>query len=387
MKRLLASILIFLYIPCFAGCGYSHQVNEMAYVVAMGLDACEGGVEVSLQFAKPLAIAGEVKSEETEGEEPVSENEGAALISVGAIDIYTAINIIGNTLSKRINLTHCKLLLFSAELARGGITEYTDILMKDNQFRPNTFAAVSLCKAKEYLKAVKPEMEMNPAKYYTRAFSKTTGSFIPEATLRDLFINIHAEGQEAALPLVGQTAEEGGDGKASSGSFKPGELNKTAENKTEISGMAAFFEGKMIRALPSRQAELYNLLTDKYKESYYSIPSQTEEGRFITAKLYKRKKTKIRTEITDGCPKISVSVRLVAELFEYPGADMQALGETGIERAISENMQRALTEFAEYTAAELKSDISGFGRHAKKSFPILSSGGAMNGRKNSPPRL
>ena len=162
--RLLAALCCFLMLPVLSGCRYSHEISEMAYTVALGLDKGENGaIRVTFQFAKPTMLAGEDSgggdSAEDGEADGTAKDASTALVTVDSVDIYSALSVVGNILSKQINLSHTKLLLFSAELAQDGIMDYITMLMKNSQFSPKTFVAVSLCSAQEYLKTVNPSLE------------------------------------------------------------------------------------------------------------------------------------------------------------------------------------------------------------------------------------
>ena len=139
MKRSLALILVLMCLM-LSGCRYSHEITDMAFAVALGFDKAEEGLLISMQFARPLSISGNGEAgggESSESDDKdAAKNKNTTLLSVKAEDFYTALSIAENSLSKQINLSHVKLVLFSSELAQDGIGDYVTMLMKNSQLAP-----------------------------------------------------------------------------------------------------------------------------------------------------------------------------------------------------------------------------------------------------------
>ena len=280
MKHKLFALLLTTLSLLLGGCQYSHEVTEMAYTVALGIDKGDEGLRVSIQFARPLSIAGEGGGSGSSsgaasgggegGENTAAKNKNTTMLTIDAEDVYTALSIAENSLSKQINLSHTKLLLFSAELAKEGLTDYVTLFMKDSQFSPNTYVAVSLCSADEYMRTVNPSLEVNPAKYYTLIFSKNNSDYMPATSLRDLYFSISALGREAVLPAA--NLSRGEDSRtvrmeAARGDYEAGALSKSSENETDVSGMAV---------LPRRTVIPGTLFSRRHGVSYVDRKTKTD---------------------------------------------------------------------------------------------------------------
>ncbi len=380
MKRSLFAVVLIAVCLLLCGCNYSHEITEMAFTVALGLDKGEEGLRVSIQFARPLSIAGGSSeggdasggsSGEESGEETAAKNKNTTMLTIEAEDVYTALSIAENSLSKQINLSHTKLLLFSAELAKEGLGDYVTLFMKDSQFSPNTYTAISLCSAEEYIRTVNPSLEINPAKYYTLLFSKNNSDYTPATTLRDLYFNISALGQEPVLPAANLSAEDNlhtEDSDAVRGDYEAGDLSKNSENRTDVSGMAVLKDGKLSQVLSSHDAMSYHILTGQLKQVYLTMPSHTQEGKHITLRLTQKKKCVRRVESLGESPMLTASVSLSAEIVECPASDLQALGLSGLNQMASEQIAAQLKGFLELTANFCQADVTGYGKLAKMKF-------------------
>lgn len=367
MKKFAALTALILSVTLLTGCQYSYQISEMAYVVAIGIDTGEAApYRFTYQFARPLAVAGGEEGSGGGGEEG-----GSTSVSAEATDMFSALNIVGNVLSKQVNLSHMKLLLFSSEVASEDIRETVRFLMKNSQTRPDTYAAVAAGRAEEYLRAVKPSLEVNPAKYYSLIFSKKNSNYIPAITLRDLYSHIHTEGQEAALPLVGVRTDENppeGEGaqQAAIGNYKAGEGAAVSDSVTEVSGMALLHMGTLVGTLPSRSAELYRMCTGDFRPSYYHIPSEAAEGDHIVLNLRPAGKPRYEIQVSDT-PRIRLSVAFRAQMVKCPPEEYAAKDVEGLNRMAEQNIRADIEQFLAQTAA-YGTDVVGFGRHAKRHF-------------------
>ncbi len=377
MKHKLAvALLVFLLCVPLGGCRYSHEITEMAYAVALGLDKADDGITVSVQFARPLSISGSSGGGESsgggsssEGSDDAAKNKNTTVLTVSARDFYTALSAAENSLSKEINLSHIKLLLFSEDIAQDGISDYVTLFMKNSQFSPNTYTALTLCPAEEYMRTANPSLEINPAKYYTLIFSNNNNDYMPSTTLRELYFNLSAPGQEPVLPVANLVKENKSDeDNTAYRDYHAGELSVGGENQTDVSGMAVLSDGKLKQVLSTHDAVAYHMLTGKLKETYISMPSVTDEDKNITLRLTQDKMPKLCADALGDEPQLSVKIYLLGELVECPDADMEKLGTDGLNKLASDRIKAELEKFLEHTKSQCQADVVGFGKRAKMKF-------------------
>ena len=373
MKRSLALILVLMCLM-LSGCRYSHEITDMAFAVALGFDKAEEGLLISMQFARPLSISGNGEAgggESSESDDKdAAKNKNTTLLSVKAEDFYTALSIAENSLSKQINLSHVKLVLFSSELAQDGIGDYVTMLMKNSQLAPNTYTAITLCSAKDYLSEANPSLEINPAKYYTLLFSRNDSNFMPSTSLRDLYFDLFAPEKEAVLPAanLNKNTDKKKENNAPGEDYAAGDAKKEGENKTDVSGLVALKGGKLCGVLSANEATAYHILTGELKNAYISIKSETHKNEFITIRLTQDVAPKITVSISDDGPQISANVRLSGELLACPDEDLKKLGTDGINDMAARIVTARLSGFFNLTREQLGADIAGFGKKAKINF-------------------
>lgn len=145
MKKLLKKIfilsLIVIFIIAFSSSYSSLSIDNLAYVLAIAIDtSTDNKLEVSFQFSNSLSP------------ESGSNNKPSTIINtVTASSLSNATNLINGYLGKQINMSHCKVIIFSEELASQGISDEIYTLINDTQVRPSANIVISKCTAKYYL--------------------------------------------------------------------------------------------------------------------------------------------------------------------------------------------------------------------------------------------
>ena len=127
-----------------SGCYDATEVDELVYVVAMGLDSgIDGNVRMSMLLAVPIAVG--------VGPEPGKVDQSATMLTVEAPTIYGGMNIANSILSKKVNFSHTKLVVISKELAQKGIEKYMNTFKQFREFT-DTYQGIARGTAEEFLK-------------------------------------------------------------------------------------------------------------------------------------------------------------------------------------------------------------------------------------------
>ena len=145
-----------------SGCTRSVEPNDLAYVVAIGIDTADKPelYDFTLQIANPQAISGGSNQEGGEGGKETVSN-----LTITAPNIYSAVNIANHIYSKNVSLAHTKLIVVCEEIARTeGLAGLGETIARNEEIRPNTYLSVVKKEAKDYLKEIKPTNEVNPVK-------------------------------------------------------------------------------------------------------------------------------------------------------------------------------------------------------------------------------
>ena len=180
LKRLAITMFLISGLIGFSGCFNTRSVEDLAYVTAIGIDLIDdNNLELTFQIMVPNS------SSSTNSESNQSSKTEA--ISIKSTTINSGLSLINSYVSKQIDLSHCKAIIISSNLASCGITPYIDTLIRNTEIRPNCNIIISKCSAKDYINNSKPTIESLASKYYEIAIKSSyyTG-YIPSTTLIEL---------------------------------------------------------------------------------------------------------------------------------------------------------------------------------------------------------
>ena len=176
-------LILIICLHTLSGCYDAESVEALAYAVAIGIDKGENDkIKLSLQIAIPNS---------TSGQEGSSQSEESSLNSVDCSSIDAGIALINTYISEKINLSHCKAIVISEEIAYEGISEYLYTLVNNLELRPDCNIIISKCKAYDYLDNSDQSLEKLSAKYYEFTFnsSEYTG-YTQNITLSNFYSTI-----------------------------------------------------------------------------------------------------------------------------------------------------------------------------------------------------
>lgn len=406
MKKRLLLIIPVICILC--GCYDTKEPNNIAYVVAIGIDMTDdkGVYDYTIQFAKTTQISGGASEEGgKEGSQIVE------VINVKAPTVYSAVNIANQVVSKSFTLAHTKLIVMSEELAKTGVKDLFDTFGRNSDIRPNIYVAVSSGKAKDYIDSIKPIVEINPVTYYRLIFESESGGYVPRVLLKDFYFQIDDEDKQNVLPLAGvneKNKKKAEEEEKQSGLSNGGQENKQEENgnennegqennipeakvnkkgfdyltkdyyagkidvekknASEVIGMAVFDGEKMVGKMDNIDSLIYNILQGNYKISYTSFYNENSPDIPVTIGITQHMPPRISVNTKGDAPIIKVKVYMNGQLMSE-SVDNPVDGDIkGIERQVEEETEKAIEDFLIRTRDEFGADIIGFGQYAKANF-------------------
>lgn len=244
-----------------SSCYDNREIDETAYVIALGADAAKDGFLYTFQISSPLAIGGGDEGGMSGGGE---ENQTVENIVIGAKSFSEAKSYLNNFLSKTLNFSHLELIVFSEEIAKDSLKTHIGFLKKEREIRPSTYISVSHCKAEDFLKGINPALEANTAKFYER-IAKNGSLFAPPKKLGD-FLNEEAM-FASAVPLgVISQAESSNDYGGGSDEFR------ISSSKSGFSGLALIKDFKAEGFLSAEQGAICGLIGGTRKSADFEIP-------------------------------------------------------------------------------------------------------------------
>ena len=383
MKRVL-SFVIFTCL-CLCSCGYGIDVENQAFVIAVGLDKGESfPLKVSFVFANPGGTGS------AQGESPSTPKPD--IVTVEAPTVFSAVRKLDSIKSKAINLSHTKVVVFSQDKAKDGIKEYLSGFASSRDFRPNTYVCVSECEAEKYLRSVKPVHETFIEKYFDNIMQKVTQDKVSEAYLYYLYYNMTEDYSGSLVPLVGVnkndlSAENISASKNTHDDFtyevRAGEILRKGKNPAEVLGSAVFKNDKMITKLGSFHTDLARIICNEFYPRIYSI-SYPGKADFVTFRMSQNQRTEVNSLIVDNNAKINIKIPVSIEYIDAGKIESQ----TNDSEKFSGHLERTLNKEASSLIRNFQlthgCDLLGLGDSLKKHFPDMKSWKNFNWEEKYP---
>ena len=378
-KKYISFLLILILISTtLTGCTNGSSIENAAYVVAIGIDkGTTNKIKLSLQFALPMGISG---GGSTSGSGGSSQSSTSEVISVECSNIDSGINLINSYLSKKVNLSHCKAITISQNLAYDGVSEYIYTLANNVQIRPDCYVIVSRCDAYDFLDKSKSTLETLSAKYYDLILnsSKYTG-YSDAVRLSEFYSNITDSSCQAYAISGGINSKDTQFTDTNiptydlDSIYKAGESPLSNESGLENIGLAVFNGDRLVGELNSLETLCHLIIVNKLETAIVSIPSPFNKDETIALSIELESKTTNSVEFINTFPYIKSYVRINANVsslnshYNYSDKENIRL----LEEYASNYLENNISNYLYKTAKEFKSDIAGFGIYARKYYWTL----------------
>lgn len=356
-------------------CYDDREMNELAYVIALGIDVSDGGgYNYTFQISNPIASGGggegspskEISNAENEEESEQnnqsneewdrtqikeSSNSGVMNIVVKAEDYLQAAELVNNIISKRINLSHLKVIVFSEGVCREGIDRHTRFLMNEREIRPGTNVVVAEKSAEYFLKNINPKLDMSTAKYYELLINNENMNYSQAVQLRELYNRGFGEDKVDIILPLGDVSNIKKSAEFSAQNAYENEkgANRLSGEKTELFGAAVINDMKMAGSIDGNAVKYYKLIMGELKDG------AVFEYHNERAVVKNRKKSDIAVDTSESFPKISITLFIESE-----NADNSEV----LKKNIEDNIYMLLIK----SSREYQADIFGFSNYAKTKF-------------------
>ena len=373
VKKILI-ILLVIVITAFFLTNFSsiYTIDDYAYVIAMGLDnSDDSNLILSLQIAIP---AGSSKGSESSS----SQSSSSIVSTVKCKNINGGVNLINDYLGQKLNLSYCKAMVFSEDIAKKGIGNYICTATNDIEIRPSCDIIVSKCSALDYITNSKPLLENLSSKYYEIASSSQKDTGLTRTISLMSFYNRYYDSLcEPYAPLSSIEESNGGDSSSSSGGNSESSSKKDVEKdnanaKIKNQGLAIFKDDKLIGEISREETLCYMLVSGKLKDAVINVPSPFEDADYVSLNI-SSVHSKNKLEIKNGTPFITCNISLSARVLSSTKTSNYLSKENSLalEYATNSYLNANITDFLYKTSKELKSDFIGFGRNAVRSFKTM----------------
>ena len=365
------SLLLILVLSLFSlsGCYDARGIETLAYAVAIGLDKGESNLlKLSIQFASSGSSSqGGASSQYTD----------TTVTTVECSSVESGINLVNSYMSKKVNLSHCKIIVLSETLAKEGVAPYISTFENSTEVRPDCNIIVSRCSAESFLNNSSPGLETLSARYYELVLtsSEYTG-YTDNITLHSFFFAYDNDFIEATAILGGINSDKTHKEDLNTayvsvdGNYKADEIPIKNTTSLENMGLAVFRGDKLVGELTGIESLAHLMVTNTFVSSNITIPSPFAQNEIIDLSITKNKDTKNEIELVNGYPYIKSSINLEAYVLSS-GNNLDFTQEKNLqllEKYSESYLKEKIISYLYKTSKEFHSDIAGFGRKLFKNY-------------------
>lgn len=352
-----------------SGCYDSSEIENLAYVIAIGIDEADSNsFNLTFQTAIPKSIAGE------------GGGEGTDISSFNTDNFLSGLKKASEFLSREINLSHTKIIVVSENIAKEGITAFLNGLQKNMQIRPNVNIIVASEGAKKYIESIQPKLTANPSKYFELLLkSYETDFLVPTTELEKYLYRVKNYGAQPVAIYAGidkdinESKKPGAEDASKKEGGESKESDESEKKNMTIKGLAVFKMDKMVGKLDSKEATLFSLLTGSNNNVSIEIVDPIDKRFKVLGNVIKGKPLSTKITVKNGKPKIDINLMLNIDIQavqsdnDYDESAKAAKLKKAYEDYLNEGMKKLLLK----ATSDLKTDIFGFGELAKRNFNTI----------------
>lgn len=408
-------VLTLVFIYAFSASYTSDSVDNISYVIALAVDVNEGeqNLQVTFEFMDTSAFSSEQSGD----------SKGAIIDTVTSTSINSAINLLNAYIGKEVNLSHCKVVVFSDKLAEKGISSEVSELMNNIQVRPSTNIIICKGNALEYIQNSTSQLEKILTKYYDIFPNSSEYTGYTSNIMIGEFYNYLTTKECGNLAILGGlnptispsnssgNPSNGSSGGSSSGSNKSsegGSSEKSSENSskensestekpdnnnnlsqvvsgsapilgergTENIGLAVLKDGIYRGDLTAIDTLCHTLIKGEVNSFLLTINNTEIYKNYIDVSLYENNPPKITVNISENEPVINIKIKLVGRISNLKDGinysdESTNLDLNEISDAVNRSLEGYIYDYLKKTSSEFKCDIDYFYNYAKRNFKTI----------------
>lgn len=411
-KTILKTIMIItvsiIFIYAFSVSFSSHSIDNISYVIALGVDLSEdkNNLQVTFEFMDTSSFADNGTSQESP---PIID-------TVTSTSINSAINLLNSYVGKEINLSHCKVVVFSDELAKKGIFSEITELMNNIQVRPTTNLIISKSRAIEYIQNSTSSLEKVLSKYYdifpntseytgytsnimignlyNRLIDNSCGNLAILGGLNEKYTSVKQNSSSSSSSGKSSSGERSSKDE-SSGNYSNEQSSSESDNQTpsnnispntivasnspiigergtENIGLAVFKEDKYIGDLTAMDTLCHTIITGEVDTFLISIDNPEIYENYIDVNLFENASPEISVDTSGEQPTINIKIKLTGRIVGIKDGfnivNEMDLDLNKISEAVNKYLKNSISIYLNKTTSEFCCDIDDFYKIAKKNF-------------------
>ncbi|CQR70687.1 Spore germination protein B3 precursor [Sporomusa ovata DSM 2662] len=347
-KRMLASIVILVLALSLTGCWNRRELNTLGIVGLVGVDADNDGIKTTFEIINPK------KTTQSGGEQA----EPVKYVQATGRTVAETFRKAPLRFDRKLFVAHAKGFLFSEELARNGLAENLDMILRDHEARIS--------------------MHLVIVKDVSAADGMTIASginIIPSSYLEDILRQYKVHAKSVDSKVINFLKTYSGNGinpvvtvlqkvkKARIGTGKSEEYELSPE------GAAVFKKDRLVGFLNGEETRGYNWVIGEVHSGIVVSPTPNSNG--TSSVEIVKAVSKNEVEVSGNDIKIKVKISMTGMLDEET-ANVEITDQAVIamlEQATSQSIKQEVEHTLLKVQTEYKSDIFGFGQLVHRKYP------------------
>jgi spore germination protein KC len=338
-----------------SGCG-KQELNEMAIVMAVGLDkAKDGSIVVTAQIARPADARGSTGAPSGGTGEPIW------TISSKGKSIFEAIRNLGRFSSRRVFWAHNKVIVIGADLARDSITDTLDFFTRNHELRMNTWIVVTPGKASEIV-SLKTGLEVIPGDSIDRLFRfNQIVSEAPRTTIKEVSAAYLSHTSHPVMAIVKKA-------KRLHATDEPSEFG--SEEQVELSGTAVFDKERMIGSLSPSESRALLMFIERIDSGVIAMTCPDHPKLPISLEI-KRSGMKITPSYHGDRVAFNMAVNIQMDLVEIGCPITMSVAEVAseMEEEASLRIKKDIEKMLNKSQKKFKTDFLDLGKTFQNRYP------------------
>ncbi len=338
MNRLAACTALLLACLLLGGCYNYSEMEDTVMVAGFAVDTGISG--------KAYTITAELI--DTEGE-----NVSGKTVQVQGDNLIEALRSMVGITSKKLNMSHCVVVILSEEIARQDILPILDVIFRDHEIRMSMQMFVARTPKAADILAAKP-MEGGVVSFSLQKALHSTAKSQPmstQAKLYQVMDSLAGEGKDPLLPACNIVPQ--------------------GETPTvQLEGSAVFVGQRLAGYITQEQTKYAMLVNRKSHGGLIDFSPTGQPNSHLSAEVFATK-VRVHPAFTSGGVSFSIEVESIVGLNELAqGIDLltqegRAQAEAEIARAVEQGVQQML----QGTRGNYRADILGLGREIYNAKP------------------
>ncbi|WP_102347532.1 Ger(x)C family spore germination protein [Bacillus sp. Marseille-P3661] len=355
--RVVISVLLLLLI--LTGCTGKREINDLALVMAVGIDKPkeESGdkVELSIEVARAADARGQTGA-------PAG-NTGDPIWSVSATGetLFETIRNLSNVSTRRVFWAHNFIIVVNEEVAKEGIADILDFFTRNPELRMRTWIVITPDKAKDIISTM-TGLEVIPGEALDKLFRYTTVSSVaPQSELLDVqraYLSETTQPVIARMELINRGISNKKAGQAGS------------HEQVQLKGAGVFKDDKLIGTLNSDETRGLLPFIEDARGGVLPISCPEDPNKMTSVEVFYQRFA-LNPKYEGGQPSFTVNLDAYLHLTEA-GCPISIKDEKVIkelEKETEEKIKSDIEKVLHKAQGEYKVDFLEMGRVFKNKFP------------------